>query len=76
MWLPVQVPGANLYIGDLHACMGQGEGALVAIESSGAASVRIEMVKNMGMSIQGLPTSCWGCTIPRGNCVVVECTCY
>jgi acetamidase/formamidase len=45
----VQVPGANLYIGDLHACMGQGEGALVAIESSGAATVRIDLVKNMGM---------------------------
>jgi amidase len=49
LWLPVQIAGANLYVGDLHACMGQGEGALVAIESSGAATVRVDLVKGMGM---------------------------
>lgn len=49
IWLPVQVSGALLSIGDLHAAMGQGEGALVAIESGGAATVRVSLVKQMGM---------------------------
>lgn len=45
----MQVPGGLLSIGDLHACMGAGEAALVAIESGGAATVRVTLIKNMGM---------------------------
>ena len=43
--LPVQVPGALLSLGDLHAAMGQGEPALVAIEAAGRATVRIDLEK-------------------------------
>ena len=43
--LPVQVPGALLSLGDLHAAMGGAEPALVAIEAAGRATVRIDLEK-------------------------------
>lgn len=45
IWLPVQVPGALLSLGDLHAAMGTGEPALVAIEAAGRATVRVGLDK-------------------------------
>jgi amidase len=44
--LPVQVPGALLSLGDLHAAMGRAEPALVAIEAAGRATVRIDLEKS------------------------------
>lgn len=43
--LPVEVPGGNLSIGDHHAAMGLGEPTWVSLESAGASTVRIELVK-------------------------------
>eukprot|EP00123_Amoebidium_parasiticum_P006336 comp17306_c0_seq1/m.16475 comp17306_c0_seq1/g.16475 ORF comp17306_c0_seq1/g.16475 comp17306_c0_seq1/m.16475 type:complete len:302 (-) comp17306_c0_seq1:137-1042(-) len=47
VWLPVQVPGALLSVGDLHALMGAGEPAWVGLESSGQAVLQVSVVKDM-----------------------------
>jgi len=49
--LPVEVPGALLSAGDLHAAMGQGEPTWVSLESAGAATLRIGLAK--GANLQG-----------------------
>ena len=43
--LPVQVPGARLCIGDLHAVMSRGESSFVAIEAAGRATVSVDLIK-------------------------------
>ncbi len=48
--LPVEVPGGNLSIGDHHAAMGQGEPTWVSLESAGASTVRIELIRGAGIS--------------------------
>jgi amidase len=45
LWLPVQVAGALLSVGDLHAAMGQGEPTFVGLEAAGAATLRIDLEK-------------------------------
>lgn len=45
LWLPVQVPGGMLSLGDLHAAMGHGEPAHVSVEAAGSATVRINLEK-------------------------------
>lgn len=45
VYLPVQVEGALLYIGDLHAVMSRGESSFVAIEAAGEATVSVDLVK-------------------------------
>ncbi|WP_066906044.1 acetamidase/formamidase family protein [Millisia brevis] len=42
--LPVQVPGANFYVGDPHFAQGDGEVALTALEASLRVTVRAEVV--------------------------------
>lgn len=54
VYLPVQVPGALLYIGDLHAIMGRGEATFVAIEAAGEATVSVDLVKSPGGSLGSL----------------------
>lgn len=44
--LPVLVPGAHLFVGDLHACMGRGEPCWVGFEAAGVAILRINVIKN------------------------------
>lgn len=44
--LPVQLPGASLFVGDLHAAMGAGEPAWVGLEAAGSARLRIGLEKN------------------------------
>ena len=51
VYLPVQVPGALLSVGDLHAVMARGESSFVAIEIAGRATVSVDVVK--GRSIRG-----------------------
>lgn len=41
LWLPVEVPGALLSVGDLHAAMGHGEPTYVALEAVGTATLRL-----------------------------------
>ncbi|SDT21871.1 amidase [Friedmanniella luteola] len=51
VYLPVQVPGALLSVGDIHAVMARGESSFVAIEIAGRATVSVDVVK--GRSIRG-----------------------
>lgn len=47
VYLPVEVEGALLAIGDLHAVMSRGESSFVAIEAAGRATVSIDVVKGL-----------------------------
>jgi amidase len=44
--LPCLVDGGMLYIGDLHAAMGEGEPTWVGFESAGTAIVRVSVIHN------------------------------
>lgn len=44
LYLPVQVPGALVYVGDPHFAQGNGEVALTALEASLRATLRIDVV--------------------------------
>jgi formamidase len=43
--LPVYVPGALLSVGDVHYAMGEGEVCGTALETTGAVTLRVEVVK-------------------------------
>lgn len=49
VYLPVEVEGARLAIGDLHAVMSRGESSFVAIEIAGRATVSVDLVKGMNL---------------------------
>lgn len=44
VYLPVQVPGAGLYIGDPHFAQGDGEVALTALEASLRATLSVDVI--------------------------------
>lgn len=44
LFLPVQVPGAMVSAGDLHAVQGDGETAICAMETSGEVQLRIDVI--------------------------------
>jgi formamidase len=48
LWLPVEVPGALLSIGDLHFAQGDGEVCGTAIEVAGAVTVRFALHEGTG----------------------------
>ncbi len=52
IYLPVEVEGGMLAMGDLHAAMGDGEVGGAGIEVSGEVEVRVSVVKNFA---HGLP---------------------
>lgn len=45
LYLPVNAPGALLSMGDLHAVQGDGETAICALETGGAVTVRVTVLK-------------------------------
>ena len=45
VYFPVNVPGALLSMGDIHAVQGDGETAICAMEVSGAVTVKVEVIK-------------------------------
>lgn len=49
VYLPVEVEGARLGIGDLHAVMARGESTFVAIEIAGTATVSVDLIKGEGL---------------------------
>ena len=58
--LPVWVPGGLLALGDLHASMGDGEVSGTAVEISGRATVRVELVTSTGLRRPWFETAdCW-----------------
>jgi amidase len=64
LYLPVQVPGGLLAMGDLHAAMGTAEPTWVSLEASGQATLRIGLEKNMSLKFPrlrvGSETLCLG----------------
>lgn len=56
VYLPVQVPGALLSIGDLHAVMSRGESSFVAIEAAGRATVSVDLVKGLPLRAPRIDT--------------------
>ena len=44
-YLPVRVPGARLFIGDAHACQGDGEVCGVAVEYPTVTTIRVDLIK-------------------------------
>ena len=49
LYLPVNVEGALLAMGDLHAVMGDGEVEVCGVEIAGAVTVRVTVLKNCGL---------------------------
>lgn len=45
VYLPVAVPGALLAVGDLHACMGDGELSGTGIETAGSVLLKVTVLK-------------------------------
>jgi len=56
VYLPVQVPGALLSIGDIHAVMSRGESSFVAIEAAGSATVSVDLVKGLALRAPRIDT--------------------
>lgn len=52
LYLPVNVPGALLSMGDLHAVQGDGETVFCALETGGEVTVKVDVLKNR----QDIPT--------------------
>lgn len=57
LYLPVNVPGALLAMGDLHAVMGDGEVCVCGAEISGEVTVRVTVVKGRPLPLPFLTTS-------------------
>jgi acetamidase/formamidase len=45
-YLPVRSPGARLFIGDAHACQGDGEVCGVAVEYASRTTIHVDLIKN------------------------------
>lgn len=56
LYLPVNVPGALLAMGDLHAVMGDGEVCVCGAEISGCVTVRVSVVKGQPLPLPFLVT--------------------
>src|SRR3546814_18455126 len=50
IYLPVQRPGALLYLGDCHAVQGDGELCGVAIEQPSTTTVQVDLIKGWTIS--------------------------
>ena len=56
VYLPVEVPGALLSVGDIHAVMARGESSFVAIEAEGTAVVSVDVVKGLRLRAPRIDT--------------------
>ncbi len=45
-YLPVRSPGARLFIGDAHACQGDGEVCGTAVEFASTTTIHVDLIKN------------------------------
>ena len=50
IYFPVNVPGAMLAMGDLHAAMGDGEVVVTGIEIAGEVTVKVDLIKDQELS--------------------------
>lgn len=67
VFLPVEVEGAYLSIGDIHAVMARGESSFVAIEAQGTAVVRVSVEKGANLRAPRIQTPSEWCFIGLGN---------
>lgn len=67
LYLPVNVPGALLAMGDLHAVMGDGEAATCAVEICGEVTVKVTVLKNISIPTPSLRTKDQFITIASGK---------
>ncbi len=51
VYLPANVPGALLAIGDLHAVMGDGEVVICGVEASGEVAVKVDVIKGLSLPL-------------------------
>lgn len=56
LYLPVNVDGALLAMGDLHAAMGDGEIVICGVEIAGAVTVKVDVIKNFTAPLPMLQT--------------------
>lgn len=63
LYLPVNVDGALLALGDLHAIMGDGEVSVCGIEVAGRVTVRVDVVKNSRLPLPFLVNDTHAVTI-------------
>ena len=49
-YLPVRSPGARLFIGDAHACQGDGEVCGTAVEFASTTTIHVELIKNWAIA--------------------------
>lgn len=59
IYLPVQVAGALLAIGDLHALMGDGEIGEGGLEIEGTVTVKVSVIKNMKLTTPRVETEAY-----------------
>lgn len=67
LYLPVNVPGAMLAMGDLHAAMGDGEVVVTGIEIAGEVTVEVDLIKNKKLSDPMVETANAFYTIASGT---------
>jgi len=48
-YLPVRVPGARLFIGDAHACQGDGEVCGTAVEYPSTTTIHVDLIKGWSL---------------------------
>ncbi|MCL4439205.1 MAG: acetamidase/formamidase family protein, partial [Firmicutes bacterium] len=51
LYLPVNVPGGLLAMGDLHVVMGDGEIVVCGLEISGEVTVRVSVLKGLSLPL-------------------------
>lgn len=56
LFLPVNVPGGLVWIGDIHAAMGDGELTGTALETSGDVTVRVDLLQEHPLTAPRLDT--------------------
>ena len=49
-YLPVRAPGGRLFIGDAHACQGDGEICGTAVEFASITTIKVDLIKNWQLS--------------------------
>jgi len=56
LYLPVEVPGGLLSVGDCHACQGDGEVSGTAVEVSASVTLRVDLLKDRPLKFPMLET--------------------
>ncbi|WP_250506225.1 acetamidase/formamidase family protein [Bowdeniella massiliensis] len=67
VYLPVEVSGGLLSLGDIHAVMARGESSFVAIEAEGTAVISIDLVKGANLRAPRVETESEWCFIGIGD---------